>query len=182
KAGEGPVQVLVGGPTSDLSSWAREVSDDLVEGDRLDMIMAYFSPPPRLSKRMRAIARKGETRLLFPARSDNGATVGAARAYYGRLLEAGARIWEFEPCKLHTKLIVLDDAVYLGSANFDARSLFINLEIVLYIEDADLARRMRQCMDGLLPAAREICPAVHAERATRWYGVRWRVAQFLVVV
>src|SRR5690606_40468422 len=99
----------------------------------------------------------------------------AARAYYGRLLEAGVRIWEFEACRLHTKLIVLDDAVYLGSANFDARSLYINLEIVLYIEDADLARRMRQFMDDLLPAAREITPAVHAERATWWNRVRWRL-------
>lgn len=180
KAGEGPVQVLVGGPTSDLSSWAREVSYDLVEGDRLDMIMAYFSPPPRLSKRMRAIARKGETRLLFPARSDNGATVGAARAYYGRLLEAGARIWEFEPCKLHTKLIVLDDAVYLGSANFDARSLFINLEIVLKVEDAALAARMRDYLTHHLPASLEITPELHARRATLWNRLRWRLCRFLV--
>src|SRR5690606_31465551 len=103
-----------------------------------------------------AIARKGETRLLFPARSDNGAPVGAARAYDGRLLEAGARLWEFEPCKLHTKLIVLDDAVYLGSANFDARSLFINLEIVLKVEDAALAARMRDYLTHHLPASLEI--------------------------
>src|SRR3546814_1520412 len=34
------------------------------------------------------------------------------------------------PCKLHMKLIVVDDAVYVGSANFDMRSLFLNLEIM----------------------------------------------------
>ena len=76
----------------------------------------------------------------------------AARAYYSRLLRAGVRIWEFQPCRLHTKLIVLDDAVYLGSANFDARSLYINLEIVLYIEDAALARRLREYVEA--PACR----------------------------
>ena len=73
------------------------------------------------------------------------------------------RIWEFQPCRLHTKLIVLDDAVYLGSANFDMRSLYINLEIVLYIEDAALARRLREYVEGLLPAAR----GDHARESTR---------------
>ncbi|KRA81655.1 hypothetical protein ASD76_12105 [Altererythrobacter sp. Root672] len=182
RSGSGPVQLLIGGPTGRLSSWARSVSTDLVEGDRLDMIMAYFSPSRRLAKRIRRIARKGQTRLLFPAKSDNGATIGAARAYYTRLLDAGARIWEFEPCKLHTKLIVLDDAVYLGSANFDARSLFINLEIVLFIEDAALAKRLSYFMESLLPASLEITPELHAQRATWWNRARWRLSRFLVAV
>ncbi len=180
--GTGPVRLLIGGPTLRLSSWARLVSQDLVEGDRLDLITAYFSPSRRLSKRIRAIAAKGRTRILLPAKSDHAVTIRAARAYYGRLLEAGVRIWEFQPCRLHTKLIVLDDAVYLGSANFDARSLYINLEIVLFIEDAGLARRLRQYMDDLIVASREITPAIHAQRATWWNRMRWRLALFLVAV
>ncbi|HEY6814192.1 MAG TPA: phosphatidylserine/phosphatidylglycerophosphate/cardiolipin synthase family protein [Croceibacterium sp.] len=179
--GHGPVRLLIGGPTGRLSSWARCVSEDLVEGSRLDMVMAYFSPSPRLSKRIRGIGRKGQARLLFPARTDHGATIRAARAYYARLLKAGVRIWEFEACRLHTKLIVLDDAVYLGSANFDARSLYINLEIVLYIEDAGLARRLTGYMEGMLPAAREITPEIHAKRATWWNRMRWWLSLLFVV-
>jgi cardiolipin synthase A/B len=181
-AGSGPVQVLIGGPSRHLSSWAREVGRDLVEGERLDMTMAYFSPPPRLLRRICTIARHGKTRLLFPAKSDNGATVGAARALYGKLLEAGARIWEFQPCKLHTKLIVLDDTVYLGSANFDMRSLFLNLEIVLRIEDAGLAERLRRYFEHHLPAAEEITPEIYAERRTLLNRIRWRLSWFLVSV
>jgi cardiolipin synthase A/B len=181
KGGTGPVRLLIGGPTGRLSSWARCVSEDLVAGDRLDMVMAYFSPSPRLSKRIRRIGSKGKARLLLPAKSDHGATMRASRAYYSRLLKAGVRIWEFQPCRLHTKLIVLDDAVYLGSANVDARSLYINLEIVLYIEDAALARRLTEYVEGLLPAAEEITPAIHARRATWWNRIRWRLALFLVV-
>ena len=180
--GKGPVQLLIGGPTRGLSGWAREVGRDLVEGDRLDMIMAYFSPPRRLQKRIRGIARSGETRLLFPARSDNGATIGASRALYSRLLRSGARIWEFQPCKLHTKLIVLDDAAYLGSANFDMRSLYLNLEIVLRIEDAALAARLREYIAHQLSAAEEITPALHASRATWLNRLRWRLSWFLVAV
>lgn len=181
-SGRGPVQVLIGGPTKGLSSWARAVGHDLREGERLDMIMAYFSPSRRLQKRIRAIAQAGQTRLLFPLRSDNGATVGASRALYARLLRAGARIWEFQPAKLHTKLIVLDDAAYLGSANFDMRSLYLNLEIVLRIEDANLARRLSRYFEDHLPAAEEITPAIHAARSTPLNRLRWRLSWFLVAV
>jgi cardiolipin synthase len=180
--GSGPVQVLVGGPSRHLSSWARAVGHDLLDGERLDMTMAYFSPPRRLQKRIRRIAAKGQTRLLFPAKSDNGATIGAARALYKKLLRDGARIWEFQPCKLHTKLIVLDDTVYLGSANFDMRSLFLNLEIVLRIEDAGLAERLREYFAHHLPASEEITPELHASRATWYNRLRWRLSWFLVAV
>ena len=181
-SGSGPVQLLIGGPATGLSSWARRVSHELFHADRLDMTMAYFSPPLRFLKRMRTIARRGETRLLFPARSDNGATIGAARALYGKLLQAGARIWEFQPCRLHTKLIILDDAAYLGSANFDMRSLYLNLEIVLRIEDAALAERLREYFEHHLPASEEITPSLHASRATWPNRLRWRLSWFLVAV
>jgi cardiolipin synthase len=180
--GDGPVQLLIGGPTRGLSSWARAVGGDFVEGDRLEMTMAYFSPPARLLKRLRRIARKGRVRLLFPAKSDNGATIGAARALYGKLLRSGARIWEFQPCKLHTKMIVLDDASYLGSANFDMRSLYLNLEIVLMIVDAALAARLREYFAFHLPASLEITREVHAARATWFNRLRWRLSWFLVSV
>lgn len=181
-SGGAPVELLIGGPAMGLSSWARSVSQDLVEGERLDMMMAYFSPPPRLQKRIHAIARHGETRLVFPARSDHRVPRLAARALYRKLLRAGARIWEFTPCRLHTKLIVLDDAVYLGSANFDMRSLYLNLEIVLRIEDVGLARRMSEFVSWHLPPSLEITPAVQEARATWWNRLRWRVSWFLVAV
>jgi cardiolipin synthase len=180
--GSGPVQLLIGGPALGLSGWARSVSQDLVEGERLDMMMAYFSPPPRLQTRIHRIARRGEARLVFPARSDHPVPRLAARALYRKLLRAGARIWEFEPCRLHTKLIVLNDAVYIGSANFDMRSLYLNLEIVLRIEDAALAERMRAFVAWHLPASTEITPALHAASATWWNRLRWRVSWFLVAV
>ena len=179
--GDGPVQLLIGGPTGRLSSWARRVSEDLVGCKRLDMAMAYFSPSRRLSRRIRRIPKRGEARLLLPAKSDHGATIRAARSYHARLLRAGVKIWEFEACRMHLKMIVLDDTVYLGSANFDARSLYINLEIVLCIEDARLAKRMREFFENMLPASQKITPAVYKRRATWLNRMRWRLALFFVV-
>ncbi len=182
KGGAGPVQLLIGGPTRGLSSWARVISTDLLHGHKLDMVMAYFAPPRRLRRRMRKIAGLGQTRLVLAGKSDNGATIGAARLLYRSLLRSGARIWEYGPDKLHTKLIVLDDVVYLGSANFDMRSLYLNLEIVLRIEDRALADRMRQFVSDHLPASQAITPEVHRQQAGLFNRARWAISWFLVSV
>lgn len=181
-SGSGPVRLLIGGPTNGLSSWGRCVSQDLAHGRRLDMVMAYFSPSKSLMKRIGRIAAKGETRLVMAGKSDNTATLGATRSLYHYLLGRGARIWEFAPCKLHMKLIVLDDVTYIGSANFDVRSLYINLELMLRIDDAALAERLREFVGQHLPASQEITPAEHERNATLWNRIRWNAAWFLVTV
>lgn len=181
-SGEGPVQLLIGGPTGSISGWARCVSRDLVHGERLDMAMAYFSPPRRLVRRICRIARRGHTSLVLAGKSDNPATISASRSLYARLLAAGARLNEFAPSKLHAKLIVLDDAVYIGSANFDMRSLYINLEIVLRIEDAGLAETMRGYIAQLRAASDPITPALHKQRAGPLNRLRWWLSWFLVSV
>ena len=180
--GEGAVRVLIGGPTRGLSSWARCVGRDLLEGRRLDTMMAYFSPPNRIMRRIGKIAQTGEARLIMAAKSDNNATIGATRSLYDYLLKRRAKVFEFEPCKLHTKLIVIDDAVYFGSANFDMRSLYLNLEIMLRIEDAALAERLRRFLDTHEAASLRITPSLHKSRATLFNRIRWNLAWFLVAV
>ncbi|MBX7527864.1 phospholipase D-like domain-containing protein [Qipengyuania vesicularis] len=179
---EGHARWLVGGPTRGLSTWARCVTQDLKEGEKLDIFMAYFSPPYTLLKRIARVAKKGQTRLLMAAKSDNGATIGATRSLYNYLLKRGAKIWEFSPCKLHTKLLVLDDAVYVGSANFDMRSLYLNLEIMLRIEDKALADRMREFVSTHIAASEAITMEKHKRRATLWNRIRWTMGWVLVSV
>lgn len=139
-----PFRWLIGGPTRRLSPWAQVVKHDLEQAQRVDMIAAYFSPGRGMLKRIARAARRKGARIILPAKSDNDATVAAARLLYGPLLRRGVEIYEYQPCKLHMKLIVIDDAVYVGSANFDMRSLFINLEVMLRVEDAGFAEQVRQ--------------------------------------
>lgn len=179
---ENQARWLVGGPTRGLSTWARCVTKDMEEGTKLDIFMAYFSPPLSMLRKLGRIARKGQTRLLMAAKSDNNATLGASRTLYGFLLKRGAKIWEFSPCKLHTKLIVLDDVVYIGSANFDMRSLYINLELMLEVRDAALADRMRDFVTLHIEASQRIDAKTYRKMATPLTRVRWWLGWVLVSV
>ena len=180
--GTGPVRLLIGGPTRGLSSWARCIQKDLMHGRRLDMVMAYFSPPNKVLRRIGDIAKRGKARLVMAAKSDNGATIGATRSLYHYLLKRGCEVREFTPCKLHMKIVVLDDAVYVGSANFDMRSLYLNLELMLRIEDAPLADKLREFIEQHNDATDEITRARHKREATLWNRIRWNLSWFLVAV
>ncbi|MEO8723376.1 MAG: cardiolipin synthase B [Sphingobium sp.] len=179
---QGTFRWLIGGPTNRLSPWARMVRTDLAIANRVDMVAAYFSPGQGLLKRLRGVAARGTVRFLMASKSDNGATIAAARLLYGPLLRRGAEIYEYLPCKLHMKLIVIDDAVYIGSANFDMRSLFVNLEVMLRIEDANFARAMRAAIDVWAQDSLHITQAVQDSRKGPWRLLKGWISYFLVGV
>ena len=178
----GPVTWLVGGPTQRLSPWARAVRADLEKARQLDMAMAYFSPGQGMLRRLGRVARNGRARFMMAAKSDNPATIGASRLLYGYLLRKRAQIWEYLPCRLHMKLIVIDDVVYIGTANFDMRSLFVNVEVMLRVADAGFARQMRDFIVAQEGDCDVITPASHKARAGWLTRLRWTLAWFVVGV
>ena len=89
-------------------------------------------------------------------------------------------MYEYQATKLHTKLAIVGDIVYIGSANFDFRSLYINCEVMLRIKDADFAARMRGYFERELADSLEITPALHRSRATPLRRLKWRVSHWLV--
>jgi len=77
---------------------------------------------------------------------------------------------------------VLDDSVYVGSANFDMRSLYLNLELMLRVEDKAFADHMRAYAEEELSLAQAITPQLHRRRRTWFARLRWSVAYFIVGV
>lgn len=180
--GSGPVQLLLGGPTRMTSAWARMAKLDIARASRLDLVMAYFSPPGSMRRQIRRLARRGRARLVMAGKTDNGATIGASRALYGGLLRAGASVAEFQPCKLHMKLMVVDDISYFGSANLDMRSVRLNLELMVRIEDAALAERLRGLVDHMERWSEPVTRELHRKRGTLFNRIRWQIGWFLVYV
>ena len=179
----GSLRWLIGGPTRRLSPWARTVRRDMRRGSRIDVIAGYFTPSPTMLRRLDHAGRDGgRVRVVTASTSDNDATIAAARFTYAGLLRKAVRIFEYYSAKLHTKLYVIDDAVHIGSANFDMRSLFINLEIMLRIEDAAFADAIRTYVDHEIERSSEVTREMY-EAQTGWFQrVRQFVAYMLIAV
>ena len=177
----GALQWHFSAPLSMRTPWPASFARDLNEASRVEMIAAYFSPPRSMLRRLAQVAaRGGQVRVITAAKSDNNATIGAARHSYSRMLRRGVEMFEYQPARLHTKLAIIDDAVYVGSANFDFRSLFINLEITLRIEDATFARAMRGYFERELADSERITAQLHRKRANAWRRFKWMISHWLV--
>lgn len=177
----GRLRWLIGGPTRRLSPWARTVRDDMRRGQRIDVIAAYFTPSPSLLRRLdRAGRRDAAVRIVTAGKSDNDATIAAARFTYAGLLRKGVRIYEYQLTKLHTKLYAIDDVVHVGSANFDMRSLFVNLELMLRVEDAAFAAHVRAYVDGEVARSEAITPDWY-KRNTGWFQRLRQFAAYLLI-
>ena len=136
-------------------------SRDLLSSSDVEMIAAYFAPTWAMLRRIGRDRPAGRARIITAAKSDNHATIAAARYTYKNLLRRGVEIFEYQPTKLHTKLVVLDDVVHIGSSNFDIRSLYLNLEMMLRVDDPEFAMLLRAYFEQELAQCEPITPELH---------------------
>jgi cardiolipin synthase len=126
---------------------------------RLWISNSYFIPDRRLRQAVVERARKGvDVRILVPGNHTDAVPVQlAGRSYYQELLEAGVRIFEFQPAMMHAKTVVVDDGwSIVGSANLDERSMELNEENVLGIADREFARAVSDGVESDVARSREV--------------------------
>lgn len=111
---------------------------------------AYFIPGWTIRRALRYVAQQGlDVRLLLPGPyTDHPAIRYAGRRYYTRLLRDGIRIFEYQPRFLHSKVVLCDDWVSLGSSNLDRWTLRWNLEANQVIADSDFAHDVVQMFEA----------------------------------
>jgi len=126
---------------------------------RLWITSPYFVPDKHTRKVVERRARDGvDVRILLPNEHTDAKPIRrASHSYYQEMLDAGVRIYEYQPTMIHTKQVVVDGLwSVVGSANMDIRSKELNEENVLGICDAGFARQLEECFERDLARAVEI--------------------------
>jgi cardiolipin synthase len=93
--------------------------------------MAYFVPnEAALQQILEARQRGVAVDIIVPGIwTDTEEVRRASRHFWGRLLEAGVKVYEYQPTMYHVKIVMVDEHwATLGSANFDERSFQLNDE------------------------------------------------------
>ncbi|HSJ14287.1 MAG TPA: phospholipase D-like domain-containing protein [Longimicrobiales bacterium] len=131
----------------------------LAARERLWITTPYFVPDEHVRRVVIRRARAGvDVRILMPNHLTDAKPIRlTSQRYYQELLDAGVRIFEYQPTMLHSKHVVVDGLwSVVGSANMDVRSKELNKENVLGILDADLARQLEAAFIEDLKHSREI--------------------------
>ena len=107
---------------------------------RIVAVTPYFVPDSTLLMALTLAARRNvQVDLLVPAKSNHRMADLVRHRALRDLAQAGANI-RLVPRMIHAKAVVVDDSLALaGSANLDARSLFLNFELmVAFYDPADV--------------------------------------------
>jgi cardiolipin synthase A/B len=106
---------------------------------------SYFVPGESFMQLLLAAQHRGvDVRVLTVSKkTDVKTTWYAGRTYYEKLLEGGVKIYEYQPTMMHAKTMVVDGIwSYIGSMNFDNRSLSFNDESLLVALDPAVGAQM----------------------------------------
>ena len=120
---------------------------------------SYFVPDDLSVETLVAAAGRGvRIEIIVPGKEiDTEVTRKASRSRWGKLLEAGIRIHEFQPTMFHCKTLIVDGVwVSVGSTNFDNRSFRLNDEANLNIHDQEFAARQTTIFEADLARSRRI--------------------------
>lgn len=104
---------------------------------------AYFVPDDlSLATLVEASKRGVKIEVILPGKTtDTELTRKASSSRWGKLLEAGIAIFEYQPTMFHCKVMIVDDSwVSVGSTNFDSRSFRLNDEANLNVFESAFAQ------------------------------------------
>ena len=146
-AGKTTSLVVTSTPSSGGSTRARVLFQTLIAGARKSIYITtpYFLPDRSMMDELVQAEQRGvRVSVIVPGKHDDHAlTRSSGRSAYGRLLKAGANVYEYEPSMIHAKIAVFDGAwSVVGSTNLDNRSFGINDEVNVAVLDPEIASRL----------------------------------------
>jgi len=139
--------VITSTPSSGGSTRARVLFQTLIAGARKSIYITtpYFLPDRSMTDELVRAAEQGvSVNVIVPGKHDDHAlTRSSGRSAYGRLLKAGAKVYEYETSMIHAKIAIFDGVwSVVGSTNLDNRSFGINDEINVAVLDGQIADRL----------------------------------------
>ncbi|WP_112308719.1 phospholipase D-like domain-containing protein [Pseudogemmobacter bohemicus] len=152
-AGEALLQLVPAGPDEPQDV----LHDGLVAAiyrakKRVWIATPYFVPTDPLAQALATAARSGvDVRILLPLKSNQWTTDLARGPYIRALARTGVGFHFFRPGMMHAKAGLIDEACWIGSANFDVRSMLLNFELAVMAWDPATTTAISRWFDRLLP-------------------------------
>ncbi|MDF7680790.1 cardiolipin synthase [Enterobacteriaceae bacterium ESL0689] len=133
---------------------------------RLIMTTPYFVPSDDLLHAICTAAERGvDVSIILPRKNDSLLVDWASRSFFTELLAAGVKIYQFEGGLLHTKSVLVDDELsMIGTVNLDMRSLWLNFEITLVIDDSGFGSALKDIQGNYISRSHRLDAHIWGKR------------------
>ena len=107
---------------------------------------------------LKLAAKSGvDVRIVLPGIPDKKMIFLVTRSYYRSLIEAGVKIYEYNPGFLHAKSFVCDDEIAtVGTINMDFRSLYLHFECGIWMYRSSAVQQIREDAEKLFSESTRI--------------------------
>ena len=144
------------GPDEDFESFRHTLLGAIACAETsISVVTPYFLPDAPLITALNVAAMRGiAVDIILPGKSNNPLVQWAATSLLWQLVERGCRVWISPPPFDHTKLFVVDNRVsFVGSSNWDPRSLRLNFVFNLECYSQTLAAELMACIQERIRCA-----------------------------
>lgn len=107
----------------------------------------------------RAALRGVDVRIVVPHIPDKRIVFSITRSFYNRLIDAGVKIYEYEPGFIHAKSYIADGKyAIIGTVNLDYRSLVHHFENGVWMYRTDTIADIKRDLDGVIEKSIQVTP------------------------
>lgn len=118
--------------------------------EKVHIMTPYFCVSEKLFTALEFAARRGvDVRIILPHIPDKKYAFELSKTCAEKLAPSGVKFYEYTPGFMHAKSMICDDGAYLGSYNFDFRSMRLNCECGLFLRGEIAARIERDFWECL---------------------------------
>ena len=137
--------------------------------DYIYIMTPYFIPDNELLTALCFAAKSGiDVRIITPHIPDKWYVQQVTRSFYGVLLDAGVKVYEYTPGFIHSKVTVSDDRIAaVGSINFDYRSLYLHFECAALIYNNPAILDAKRDFTEALKVSEEVTPEIYKKMRGR---------------
>lgn len=119
---------------------------------------------------VRAAERGVDVRILMPGIPDKKIIFRMSHSYYQELLDAGVKIYEYQPGFVHAKACIFDDRICtVGTVNLDYRSLFLHFENNSLFYESQIIHEIKADYEATLEKCVQMQPYDIKKYAFRWF-------------
>ena len=106
----------------------------------------YFVPDESIFNALMITAKSGvRVSLILPEKPDSKTAFFASQTYFKELLKSGVRVYYYNRGMMHSKIMVIDEAVStVGSTNMDQRSFNLNAEVNAFMLSKSIALDLKK--------------------------------------
>lgn len=148
-----PMQVVSSGPNYKFHTIKDTILTMIIKAEySIHIQTPYFIPDESILDALKVALISGvQVKIVIPKVGDHAFVYWANQYFYGELLELGAKVYKYQGGFIHSKLVVIDSEIaFVGTANFDYRSMYQNFEINLLLLGKDVISLEKRIAQDIL--------------------------------